>query len=56
MAGNFEYTNFSQYYYDIGILLSTGSNDNEQEQWGKAVEQSEPRTRERLASSGCRIS
>ena len=26
MAGNFQYTNFSQYYYDIEILLSTGSN------------------------------
>ena len=26
MAGNLQYTNFSQYYYDIEILLSTGSN------------------------------
>ena len=26
VAGNFQYTNFSQYYYDIEILLSTGSN------------------------------
>ena len=41
MAGNFQYTNFSQYYYDIEILLSTGSNlltskSSGAKQWSKA--------------------
>ena len=41
MAGKFQYTNFSQYFYDIEILLSTGSNpltskSSGAKQWSKA--------------------